>query len=175
MGIFDRFRRNRQESVLPDEVREYYEAGQQPRRGVAILLTIGALLVTVLIAVALFFAGRFIYDQIWGDNQNKQETSQGQVSTADDHESSTQNQNSNSGQGGNQNQQSQQQDQGNQGSGGQSGQQPSGQSGQGQGSTGGSGSNGGSTGGGQGGASQAPAPTTTPALGDMPRTGDEGM
>ena len=173
MGIFDRFRRNRQTSVLPDEVREYYDSGQRQSRGVAILLTIGALLATVLIAIALFFAGRFIYNQIWGDDN--QSATQGQVNAPDDQEStSSPDQNAQSGQdqpgqsggqSGQQNQQGGQQStpgsQGAEDSGGSGSGAPGAQSGQGSGAP----------------APAAPTPSTTPALGDgsLPRTGDEGL
>lgn len=76
MSIFDRLRRNRQESVLPDEVQKYYQTEQRQRRGTAFLLAVGALLVTVIIAAILFFGGRAIYNQIRGDkNDHKPNTS----------------------------------------------------------------------------------------------------
>lgn len=65
MGIFDRFRRRNQDSsVLPAEVDQYYQSEQRDRRGVAILLAIVTLIVTLLIATGLFFAGRFVYRKI---------------------------------------------------------------------------------------------------------------
>lgn len=70
MSIFDRLRRNRQQSVLPDEVQQYYQAEQKQRRGRAFLLALGALLVTVLVAAALFIGGRALYSQIRGDKDD---------------------------------------------------------------------------------------------------------
>lgn len=64
MALFDRFRRNRQQSVLPDEVKQYYQTEKRQRRGMAVLLAIVALVATVAIAAGLFFAGRFIYNKV---------------------------------------------------------------------------------------------------------------
>ena len=75
MSVFDRFRRNRQQSVLPDEVRDYYQSENRQRRGVAVGLAIAALIATVAVATALFFGGRFLYDQIRGDDNKTQDTS----------------------------------------------------------------------------------------------------
>lgn len=74
MGILDRFRRNRQESVLPEEVQEYYQSENRQRRGVAVLLAVAALIFTIAIAAGLFFGGRFLYNQIWGDDQQAETT-----------------------------------------------------------------------------------------------------
>lgn len=67
MGVFDRFRRNRQQGVLPDEVQEYYNSGRRQRRGVAVLFAFGALILTVVIAAALYFGGRAIYNAVRND------------------------------------------------------------------------------------------------------------
>lgn len=74
MSIFDRFRRNKQSSVLPEEVQQYYQTEQRQRRGVAALIAVGALLVTIAIAAALFFGVRFAYHQIRGDDDKKTQT-----------------------------------------------------------------------------------------------------
>lgn len=158
MGLFDRFRRNQQDSVLPDEVREYYEAGQQPRRGVAILLTLAALVATVAIVAGLFFAGRFIYNEFIRDDkpQSQNNGGQGQPTLPGEQNGDSQNQ---------------QNDQQNQGQSGQTQQPSQPQNNQSQGSTG---------------TQQQPAQPqpqaggqgggTVPALGDnLPRTGDEGL
>ncbi len=72
MGIFDRFRRNRQDdSVLPAEVNEYYETEQRDRRGVAVLLGIITLIITLLIAAGLFLAGRAVYRSVTKDDKPK--------------------------------------------------------------------------------------------------------
>lgn len=63
------FGRKKQDSVLPDEVSQYYQSQRRERIGVAIILGIVALIVTLLIAVALFFGGRWVYREfIANDN-----------------------------------------------------------------------------------------------------------
>lgn len=155
MGLFDRFRRNKEDSVLPDEVREYYESGQQPRRGVAILLTLAALVATVAIVAGLFFAGRFIYDEFIRDDkpQSQNNGGQGEPKLPGEQNGDSQKQ-SNSQQNQGQSGQTQQPNQSQ--SNGSTGAQP--QPAQPQ-----------APAGGQGGG-------TVPALGDnLPRTGDEGL
>lgn len=51
-------------SKLPKEIEEYYTAEKRERRGVAGLLAVGTLLVTILLAVGLFFGGRWAYRSI---------------------------------------------------------------------------------------------------------------
>lgn len=78
MGLRDRLRRNNQ-SVLPDEVNQYYQSEQRERAGVAVVLGLLALIFTVALAAGLFFGGRWAYRQIKGDdNQTTQ-----QVATED--------------------------------------------------------------------------------------------
>lgn len=63
------FGRKKQSSVLPDEVSWYYESQRRERIGVAILLGIVALVVTLLIGAALFFGGRYVYRQFFADDK----------------------------------------------------------------------------------------------------------
>ena len=51
-------------SNLPEEVQEYYESGQKERVGVAWLLGIGTLVVTLILAAGLFFGGRWVYRKV---------------------------------------------------------------------------------------------------------------
>lgn len=56
------FRRgNDSQNDLPKEVQEYYQNEKRQRRGVAGLLAIGTLLATVVLALGLFFGGRWLY------------------------------------------------------------------------------------------------------------------
>jgi cytoskeletal protein RodZ len=82
----DRFRRNKQKSVLPEEVKAYYQSENRQKRGLAVGLAFVALVVTVLVAAALFFGGRFAYNQIWG-NDEKQDSNTGQEQTSDNNDS----------------------------------------------------------------------------------------
>lgn len=61
MAILDRFRRTKEQSVLPDEVNKYYQSDATGSRATALLLGIITLVVTLLIAGLLFFGGRTVY------------------------------------------------------------------------------------------------------------------
>ncbi len=56
-----------QNSELPEEVREYYQSTQRSRRGSAVLFGLLTLLLTLAIAAALYFAGRFVWQQFFTD------------------------------------------------------------------------------------------------------------
>ena len=76
MALLDRFKRTKK-VVLPEEVNQYYQSQRRERVGVAIILGIVALLVTLLIASGLFYGGRFLYRQV-ADTNDKQTTTQEQ-------------------------------------------------------------------------------------------------
>jgi cytoskeletal protein RodZ len=80
MAVFDRFRRSRQQSVLPDEVRNYYQAEQRQRRGVAVLFALIGIIITVIIAGALFLAGRALYRSL-NDSESSNAGQGGQTSS----------------------------------------------------------------------------------------------
>ncbi len=75
MALFNR--RKQTNDVLPEEVRDYYQAEKRQKTGVAWVLALVTLLVTFLIAAALFFGGRWVYGAIF-DKDNKVTTSQSQ-------------------------------------------------------------------------------------------------
>lgn len=62
------FRRNKKDSVMPEEVRDFYASEHRDRKGMAWLLAVATLLVTFLIAAALFFGGRWIYRTVFDNN-----------------------------------------------------------------------------------------------------------
>lgn len=76
------FRRNKTTSTkttkVPAEVQDYYEAGRRERTGIAWLLGLATLIVTILLALLLFFGGRWIYRKVTnnGDKDNKSGSSQ---------------------------------------------------------------------------------------------------
>lgn len=72
MNVFNRFRRNRDQGVLPAEVHEYYQAGQRQKRGTALAVVAIALIATILIGTALFFAGKAIYNNVRNDDKKAQ-------------------------------------------------------------------------------------------------------
>lgn len=57
---------------VPTEVQEYYESTRKERTGAAWLLTLATLLITVILAVALFFGGRWIYQQFTSNDEQAQ-------------------------------------------------------------------------------------------------------
>ena len=73
------FKRDDRASVLPDEVNEYYESQRRERTGVAIVLGIAALIVTLLIGAALFFGGRWVYNQFTDDDDSNNSSSTSQT------------------------------------------------------------------------------------------------
>ncbi len=75
MRLFSR--RNKvspQNSNLPPEVKEYYAAGKKQRKGVAWLLAISTLFVTILVVFGAFLGGRWVYRKI--ANSGKEQTVQ---------------------------------------------------------------------------------------------------
>ncbi len=86
---------------MPEEVQEYYESGRRERVGVAWLLGLGTLLVTVLLALGIFFGGRWLYRTIKGNNDKPQSTAQigsdQEKSQSSSNSSNSNNSNNNSG------------------------------------------------------------------------------
>lgn len=69
------FNRNRnQDSTLPEEVKDYYQAEKRERAGVAGLLAVGTLIVTVVLAIGLFFGGRWLYRTVFDNGDNAADT-----------------------------------------------------------------------------------------------------
>jgi hypothetical protein len=68
---FPSLRKNTDDVTLPREVQAYYEAEKRDRRGVAGLLAVGTLVVTILLAAGLFFGGRWAYQKIRNDDKKK--------------------------------------------------------------------------------------------------------
>jgi hypothetical protein len=73
------FTRNKNKNNVPAEIQDYYQAEKRERTGVAWLVAVVTLLVTVAIALGLFFGGRWLYRQLTDDNTPSQETSQGET------------------------------------------------------------------------------------------------
>ncbi len=77
------FRRNKDVSDVPAEFKEYYQTERRERTGMAWLLALGTLLITITLATLLFFGGRWLYRTVTNndDNQNTEQIqgNQGQV------------------------------------------------------------------------------------------------
>lgn len=70
---------------MPEEIQEeYYNTQPKERAGVAWLLAFGTLIVTVVIAAGLFFAGRWVYRQVVDDPGSSDTTSVGTDNDADE-------------------------------------------------------------------------------------------
>lgn len=54
---------------VPQEVQDYYQAEQRDRSGMAWLLALGTLLITIALALGLFFGGRWAYRAIFQDDE----------------------------------------------------------------------------------------------------------
>lgn len=61
---------------VPQEVQEYYQSERRERSGVAWLLALGTLVITLLLAVGLFFGGRWLWQKISNDDPDPVVTSQ---------------------------------------------------------------------------------------------------
>lgn len=70
MALSDRFRNKSNKDILPEEVEEYYQSEHRERRGVAILLGIFTLVVTLAVAALIFFGTRAIYRSISGSDKS---------------------------------------------------------------------------------------------------------
>ncbi len=68
-------RKKNSNNGVPAEIKKYYQAEQRERTGIAWLLGIGTLLVTLALAVLLFFGGRWAYRTVF-DNDSGEETAQ---------------------------------------------------------------------------------------------------
>jgi cytoskeletal protein RodZ len=73
-------RRNNQNRVeVPAEVQEYYQSERRERVGVAWLLALATLIITIVLAAALFLGGRWLYRKVAHRDDNRQpETTQSQ-------------------------------------------------------------------------------------------------
>lgn len=89
------FNRNKNIEGVPAEIQEYYQSERRERTGVAWLLALGTLIVTIGLATLLFFGGRWIYRTVANNddnrteetaqvNQDPQETTSPQESTTSD-------------------------------------------------------------------------------------------
>lgn len=63
------FNRRKNQSSVPDEIQEYYQSERRERTGIAWLLALGTLIVTVILAVILFFGGRWIYRTVFDSGE----------------------------------------------------------------------------------------------------------
>lgn len=75
MAIFDRFKRNRNDSTLPEDTDAYYKEDRASRRTAALLLGLATFVTTLLVGSALYFGGRAVYRAVSG-NDGQDDTAQ---------------------------------------------------------------------------------------------------
>jgi hypothetical protein len=74
------FNRNQQDDTeeVPSEIQEYYEAEKRERTWVAWVLALATLAATVLLALGLYFGGRWVYRQAFDNDKTETQTEQSQ-------------------------------------------------------------------------------------------------
>lgn len=72
---FNRKKTSQVDEQVPEEVREYYESGKK-RTVMAWLLAFATLVVTVLLALFIFFAGRWVFRQFTKEDEPQQPITQ---------------------------------------------------------------------------------------------------
>lgn len=60
---------NQDQTKVPEEIQDYYQTERRERAGVAWLLAFGTLVVTIVVATGIFFAGRWAYRQVAGTDE----------------------------------------------------------------------------------------------------------
>lgn len=60
--------RKKDPSTMPDEVQQYYSQSRRDRTWVAWLLAIATMVVTIIVALGLFYGGRWLYRQLFKSN-----------------------------------------------------------------------------------------------------------
>ena len=64
-----RKKHSQEDSNLPDEVQEYYQSTRRERVGVAWMLALVTAVVTLVIALTLFFGGRWAFERFFGEDE----------------------------------------------------------------------------------------------------------
>lgn len=85
MAIWPFNRNQNQSEDIPQEVQDYYQAEKREKVGIAGLLALGTLLVTIILSMGLFFGGRWVYRTVFDDNKAPQ-TAQQQAADDNDKE-----------------------------------------------------------------------------------------
>lgn len=76
MGLFDRFKKEKGETITVNESDDYYTDNRTDRRTAALLLGLATFVATLIIGSALFFGGRAIYRAVFSDGENDTNTTQ---------------------------------------------------------------------------------------------------
>lgn len=70
MGLFNR------KKAANDDINDYYASERRQRVGMAWLLGLATLVLTVLLALGLFYGGRWVYRTVFNDDQPTNQTQQ---------------------------------------------------------------------------------------------------
>jgi len=87
------FNRKKQDDTLPEEVKEFYESGRKERSGMAWLMALGTLIVTVVLALLLFYGGRWVYNKLAGNDEPENQPTETSEQTQQQQTSSNDNNN----------------------------------------------------------------------------------
>lgn len=71
------------DAELPPEVQEYYESTRRGRKSVAIVLGIVTVIVTLLLAAVLYFAGRYVWQRFFDNNDEPAPITQQEATPTD--------------------------------------------------------------------------------------------
>lgn len=89
MAIWPFNRRKKQTGTVPTEVQEYYDAERREHIGVAWLIALLSLAVSIAVFAGLFFGGRWAYRKIAGTEDKSKTTSQTEKKTDSNNEAET--------------------------------------------------------------------------------------
>lgn len=83
------FKRNNSSGLEPAEVNEYYQSQNSSRRGIALLVGGAGLIVSLMIALGLFFGGRWAYHHTLGKPKTESQKPETTVNTGSQESSAT--------------------------------------------------------------------------------------
>lgn len=84
MALFKRNKTTIDDAVMPQELQDYYEAETRERTWMAWMLGLATLVITVVIALGLFYGGRFAYRKIRGSDSKQTAVQQDNQSEDED-------------------------------------------------------------------------------------------
>lgn len=87
MALLNRGKKNK--AAVPAEIQEYYETGKRDRTGIAWLLAFGTLVLTIVLAAGIFFAGRWAYRKIAGNDNKTSQVAQNDTQSQDEQTANT--------------------------------------------------------------------------------------
>lgn len=78
------FNRKNNKTDVPAEIQEYFQAEKRDRTGIAWVLAIATLVVTIALAAGIFFVGRWAYRKISGNDKKDNSSQTTQTKNSDD-------------------------------------------------------------------------------------------